>query len=198
MVLIDMTTTPTTDLPIDVYKAHLQMGSGFTDDNLQDEVLESYVRAAIAAIETRIGKVLMQRQFSWALTRWSDSSAQTLPVAPVGRIISITVADASGAETIIDPEKYAFEADSHRPRIVSLTGTLPRVSAAGNLTIVFEAGFGASWDDIPADLRQAVLLLAAHYYENRSNTSGAGGIVPFGVMSLIEPYRTIRNFGARS
>jgi len=47
---------------------------------------------------------------------------------------------------------------------------------------------------MPADLAQAVLMLAAHYYEFRSDTSLGQGCMPFGVTSLIERYRTVRIF----
>ncbi len=197
MVLIDLTTTPAADLPWYAYKSHLRMGSGFSDDSLQDEVLESYLRAAMAAIEARTGKILMQRQFAWTLTRWSSNTTQALPVSPVSAILSISKADASGVETMIDESTYRLEPDTHRPKVVAVGSSLVPPSNGGSVTIQFEAGFGPAWDDIPADLSQAVFLLATHYYEKRSDSSGAAGLIPFGVMSLLEPYRTIRTFGAR-
>ena len=81
--------------------------------------------------------------------------------------------------------------DSQRPRLVGRFGrSLPRIPRAGQAEIRFTAGFGESWDDVPADLRQAVFLLAAHFYENRAE--GAGGTMPFGVLVLIEAYRATR------
>ena len=198
MVLIDLTTTPAADLPWFAYKAHLRMGSGFTDDDLQDEVLESYLRASIAAIEARTGKILLTRTFAWSLTRWSSGGEQALPVAPVSSVVSIARADRAGVETLIEPETYVLQADTHRPKIMALSGSFLNPNMGGTITIQFEAGFGSDWDDIPADLRQAVFLLATHYYEKRSDTSGSSGLIPFGVMTLLEPYRNIRTFGARS
>lgn len=198
MVLIDLTTTPAGDLPLYAYKAHLRMGSGFTDDNLQDEVLESYLRAAIAAIEARTGKILLTRQFAWSLTRWASSGEQALPVAPISHVISIARADRAGIETLVDESTYVLEKDTHRPKIKAMSGSFLNPNTGGTITIQFEAGFGPAWDAIPADIQQAVFLLATHYYEKRSDTSGSSGLIPFGVMSLLEPYRTIRTFGARS
>ena len=43
----------------------------------------------------------------------------------------------------------------------------------GGWRCVFDAGFGADWADVPADLRQAVLLLAAEYYEQRQRDGAA-------------------------
>jgi len=40
-----------------------------------------------------------------------------------------------------------------------------------------------------------VLLLAAHYYEHRTETALGEGCMPFGVASLIERYRKVRLLG---
>ena len=66
--LIEETTVPDAALPVDEFKAHLRQGTGFGEDTLQDEVLRSFLRASIAAIEARTGKVLMERAFSWTLS----------------------------------------------------------------------------------------------------------------------------------
>ncbi len=85
--------------------------------------------------------------------------------------------------------------DLQRPRIVPLGGALPAVPQGGAVEILFEAGFGAAWADVPADLRQAVLLLAAQYYEMRQEAGPGQGAMPFGVMALIERWRTVRVLG---
>ena len=45
------------------------------------------------------------------------------------------------------------------------------------------------------DLAQAVLLLAAHYYEYRDETSLSAGCMPFGATSLLARYVTPRLSG---
>jgi uncharacterized phiE125 gp8 family phage protein len=37
-----------------------------------------------------------------------------------------------------------------------------------------------------------VFLLAAHYYENRAETGHGASAMPFGVLVLLEAYRTLR------
>ena len=56
------------------------------------------------------------------------------------------------------------------------------------------AGYGPDWSDLPADLAQAVLMLAAHFYEFRHESAMSGQQMPFGVSTLIERYRNIRLF----
>jgi len=46
-------------------------------------------------------------------------------------------------------------------------------------------------NDVPAAVREAVRQLAAHLYENREATSyGTVSEIPFGVTSLLSPFRT--------
>ena len=58
--------------------------------------------------------------------------------------------------------------------------------------VKFRAGFGEAWDEVPSDLAQAVLLLAAHYYEYRHETALGEGCMPFGVTSLLQGYKPLR------
>ena len=195
MVLEDLTSIDLSDLPMDAFKAHLRLGTGFGEEDIQNEVLESYIRAAIAAIEARIGKVLLSRSLSWELTCWRGGDVQSLPIAPVSEISSVTLVDRAGAETVVEDGTYRLERDAHRPKLVSQGAALPTIPFNGSARVVFVAGYGATWLELPPDLREAVFLLAAHYYENRRDQNGAGGLMPFGVMALLDAYRVVRTLG---
>lgn len=195
MMLTEETPVVSAALPLAELKDHLRLGSGFTDDGLQDGLIESYLRAAIAAIEGRIGKMLIRRQFLWTLECWRGSEGQALPVSPVAGLVSLTLVDAVGGETVIQPGAYRLIPDLHRPRIAGTTGGLPSVPANGFVKVVFDAGFGLTWTDVPVDLRQAVLLLASEYYEHRHEDSTQAAGLPFGVVTLIERWRTVRLMG---
>ncbi len=195
MMLVELTTVPGLGLPVAEFRDHLRLGTGFADDGLQDDMLETYLRAAMAAIEARTGKMLITRDFSWTLTAWRDLAAQALPTAPVSAITSLTITDRLGGSELVAADRYVLEQDMHRPRLVATTLLLPAIPVAGTAIIVFDAGFGAAWSDVPADLRQAVFLLAGHYYEHRSDGAASGGEIPHGVTSLIQRYRIVRLFG---
>ena len=192
MILIEETTIPDTALPVDEFKAHLRLGTGFGDETLQDSVLKGFLRAAMAAIEARTGKVLISRDFTWTLRYWRDRSAQSLPVAPVSAITAVTLVDVLGTQTVLDPASYRLEADSQSPRVRPVAGLLPMVPTNGEVRIGFSAGMSTVWGGLPADLGQAVLLLAAHYYEYRDETSLSDGCMPFGVSSLVQRNRAVR------
>jgi len=76
MMLVEETTVPQSALPVATFKDHMQMGSGFSDDGIQDAVLEGFLRAALAAIEARTGKITIERTFSVTFTDWRDYKAQ--------------------------------------------------------------------------------------------------------------------------
>ncbi|UAB90042.1 hypothetical protein I5192_05015 [Ruegeria sp. SCSIO 43209] len=195
MMLIEETAIADAALPVDQFKAHLRLGTGFAEGNVQDEVLNGFLRAAIAAIEARTGKVLIERNFSWSLNGWRDPAGEVLPVAPAVSVAAVTLTDAAGTETVVDAEAYRLERDMQRPRLRPVGACLPRAQTGASVKIVFTAGMAADWGGLPADLGQAVLLLAAHYYEYRDETALGAGCMPFGVTSLIQRYRTVR-FGA--
>ncbi|MDN5786234.1 head-tail connector protein [Pseudorhodobacter sp.] len=196
MRLIEQTTVPALALPVQALKNHLRLGTGFADDGMQDGLIESYLRAAMVAIEGRIGKVLIARDYLWVLEDWRGADAQALPVAPVTAIASVTLRDAAGGGQAVPNVAYRLVKDTHRPRVQAVGSALPQVPQGGCVEIAFTAGFGAAWADIAADLAQAVLMLAAEYYEHRHEGGAreAGGL-PFGVVTLIERWRNVRVLG---
>lgn len=197
MMLMEQSQVPLAVLPVAQFKEHLRLGTGFGDDGVQDGVLETYLRAALAAVEARTDKVLIERDFVWTVTAWRDLGAQTLPVAPVSTITALVIVDRLSAETVIDAGRYLLDKDTHRPRIVSSSFVLPSVPVAGQARIEFTAGYGSTWGDLPADLAHAVMLLAAHFYEHRHETAVSASAMPFGVNMLLERYRNVRLFGGR-
>ncbi|MBL9075190.1 hypothetical protein [Tabrizicola sp.] len=194
MMLTEETPVPLAALPVEELKDHLRMGSGFADDGLQDGLIETYLRAALASIEGRIGKMLFQRRFLWVLECWRDEE-QAMPVAPVSSVVSVTLVDAAGGEVVVPVGAYRLVKDLHRPRLAGKGGALPTIPGEGVVKVVFDAGFGAAWTDIPVDLRQAVLLLAGEFYEHRHDDGAQAAGLPFGVVTLIERWRTVRILG---
>ena len=197
MMLTEMTTVPGAALPVQAFKDHLRLGTGFSDDGMQDGLIEAYLRAAIAAIEGRIGKVLIARRFKLVLEDWRSAGEQPLPVAPVTGVVSVTVVDAAEVPLVVGAGRYRLVTDMQRPKLTAVGVLLPVVPMDGRAEVVFDAGFGATWAAVPVDLAQAVLLLAAEYYELRqAGDSGQAGL-PFAVQALIERWRTVRILGVK-
>ncbi|MCU9848717.1 hypothetical protein OEZ60_11945 [Defluviimonas sp. WL0024] len=194
MMLSEVTPVPQAALPVAEFKDHLRLGTGFADDGAQDALVAGYLRAALAAIEGRIGKALIARDHVLELNQWRWPECQAFPVAPVSAIVLVTVKDRGGEAEVIDPARYRLERDAQRPKIVAAGALLPGIPVGGSVEVLFTAGFGPSWSDVPDDLAQAVFLLAAQFHENRHEAGERLGM-PFGVMALIERWRTVRVLG---
>lgn len=196
MLLTEETDVPVEALPVQAMKDHLRIGTGFSDDGMQDGLITGQLRAAIATIEARTGKALLARRFRLRLDRWNEGrGGQALPVAPVAALISVVIEAADGTVQAVDPASYRLVQDMSRPRIVAAAGRLPTLPEGGVADIVFDAGFGAAWANVPADLGQAVLLLAAEHYETRHDAGGTRSALPMAVHALIERWRTVRILG---
>ncbi len=196
MILIEQTEVPDTALPVAEFREHLQLGSGFADDGLQDSVLIAELRAAIATVEGKTGKALISRDFMQVNSAWRALGTQVFPVAPVSAIQSLTIVDATDTATEIDAGAYRLRQDAHAPALVSVGLSLPIIPVGGSGDILFTAGYG-DWTDVPPDLRQAVLMLAAHYYANRSAVDARATALPMGVMAICRRHTPIRLVGAR-
>ncbi|MDO5630446.1 MAG: head-tail connector protein [Paracoccus sp. (in: a-proteobacteria)] len=198
MMLIEETAPAAEVLPVAALRDHLRLGSGFdlAEDAAETAALAGFLRAAIATIEARTGKVLLTRRFRMQVNDWRDRLGQTLPLAPVLAVERIEINDGRGIATELPPESWRLLQDQQRPMILPAGVMLPHVPRAGFVTVQFVAGFGETWDRVPADLAQAVLMLAARYYEDRS-FEGSRGAMPFGVSALIEKWRQVRTLAGR-
>lgn len=205
MNLTEITQVLDAALPVAGLRTHLRLGSGFAEDELQDGILSSFLRAALAAIEAQSGKILIERDFELIATDWKEISP--LPVAPVSTVSRVAlltplasgesapvdaVVAGLGVATEFDLADFQLVKDAQVPMLRSLNATLPTLPTYGGVQVQFTAGMASDLDGLPADLQQAVLMLAAHYYENRSDLGLPAGCMPFGVSSLIARYRTVR------
>jgi uncharacterized phiE125 gp8 family phage protein len=192
MRLIETGTLTQADFPISALKDQLRLGTGFSDSGAQDTLLESCLRAAMGAIEARTQKILILRRFLLIRETWRlEGAAQPLPVSPVTYIQYVRMVAGDKSWTDLDAASYRLIPDDQRPKLAAVGKPLPQIEEGGTAEIMFLAGFGA-WAQIPAVLQQAMLMLAASYYENRESMINGGGQIPFGVSALLEPYKRFR------
>ena len=179
--LTELAPVPAGDLPIVALRDHLRLGTGFADDAVQDGILEAALRAALAAVEGRTGRALLVRPFAFEAV--PVEGRVVLPIGPA----MVTLVEIDTAGTRMDVTAGATVGGGSRPVVEGLPGH-------GTAVIGFTAGFGA-WDAVPPDLRQAVLMLAAAWYEDRGASSDAA--FPAVVGAMLAPWRMLRLGGRR-
>ncbi|MFT3689373.1 head-tail connector protein [Paenirhodobacter sp.] len=196
MMLREISVVPNSALPLDEFASHMRLGTGFSGAGGEDAALIAYLRAALAAIEGRTAKVLLSRDFTLSLAYWRGS-VQPLAVAPVSAVTEVRIVGADGTVTTVEPERYRLVRDLARPRLEGRGGMLPVLPEGATAEIDLTAGFGPEWSNLPVDLQQAVFLLATQYFELRHDGAAEISAMPFGVMALIERWRTVRVLGGR-
>ena len=98
--LIEVSPIPDAVLPLEAFKTHLRMGSGFGTADIQDGVVASFLRAAIAAVEARTGKAVLRRLFRLSVTGWHMLDVHVLPIAPVERVTLVEQVSAHDERTL--------------------------------------------------------------------------------------------------
>lgn len=197
MMLVEETAPTQEALPVADLRVQLRLGTGFDlpEDAAEDAALAGFLRAAIATVEARTGKVLLRRQFRMRIKNWRDAGAQPLPLAPVVSVDEVKIEDGRGGVTVVPPSAWRLVADPERPLLVPVGARLSHVPYGGFVTLRFTAGFGEDWAAVPPDLAQAVLMLAARYYEDRGDVTQHA--MPFSVSALLERWRSVRLLGGR-
>ncbi|HEY0011562.1 MAG TPA: head-tail connector protein [Allosphingosinicella sp.] len=168
-------------------KAHLNVSHA--DD---DELIETLIAAATGAIDgpNGIGIALITQE--WRMSLDSLPASFTLPLGPVQTLDEITYSDAAGNEHTLAPASYRLDADSSPARVFCETPISPASVQPGTVKVAFTCGYGDLAEDVPIDLRHAVLMLVAHFYENREAATAQGLVaVPFGVSCILDRYRSL-------
>jgi uncharacterized phiE125 gp8 family phage protein len=205
--------TPPAVLPVFLVeaKAHLRVEHG--DD---DDLIEAFIRAATDHLDGWtgiLGRCLVDQEWRQDF----DAFGRTLPL-PLGPVIAVSSVtwrneagqistvpgtsydlrtDAGGRACVRFDAGYSFPSGLHESRGVSVAFRAGYVT-----TPAVEPGEGDPPDPpgspavstVPAALKTAILLMVAHWYQNREAVN-VGNIVsqlPLGVEALIAPYRAVR------
>jgi uncharacterized phiE125 gp8 family phage protein len=170
-------------------KAHLRI-----DGEDDDALLTAAIVAARVHVEALTRRVLIEQGWRVYFDFWPRSRAVPIPVAPLISVDAVTVYGADGAPVAVAAEDYDVDTASVPGRLVLLGSAPPAVGRAVNgIEIDVTAGYGASSVDVPAPLRQAAMMLVAHWYEHRGAVGHdlAAAVPPHGFDALIAPYRIL-------
>lgn len=162
-------------------------GVGTHPDDLLIMAMQS---AAREHCENFLGLSLVQKTYEIALDQF-PAGAIELPMPPLVSVESVTAGEDS--DGLLDSALYVVDGYSAPARVVPVTAW-PTVTKATNLIrIRYVAGYGEESDGgemLPYAIRAALLLMLAHLYEQRSDTSEKQIVsVPNGVEALLRPLR---------
>lgn len=170
-------------------KAHLRLEG--TDDDTYVEVL---IQAARQHVEEVCWRGVVTQTWEAVLSCFPSEEAVMLPGGNLASITSVAYTDGDGDAQTMSTDDY--EADT--------------VSVPGRLVLSYDAAWPSTrsqWDavrvryvvgwevaNVPAPVKQALLLLVSQMYEHRTPevTGVSMGRVTFSVDALLAPYRLVR------
>lgn len=170
---------------LDEARAHLRL-----DATSEDGLLTALLTAARTSLEGETRRAFMTQSWRLILDEWPGATL-TLPLAPVSAVTAVTINDVDDTREIA-ASLYETALEGDAPRLTRVaTWPLP-TRRVGGIAIDFTAGYGAA-AAVPAPLKQAILLLAAHWFENREPVvlGERAEILPLSVAALIAPYRRV-------
>lgn len=170
-------------------KAHLRV-----DTASEDSFIASLITTSRLQVEAILGLALIQQSWTWRFDAWPRKDVE-LPLRPIISVASIRTQNSDLSYITVAASNYILDPQGPPPRLVPVNAgfSKPGIAALG-VEIQFTAGFGPAATDVPAPLRQAILLLVAHWYENREPVIAGmpAGSFPDAVIGLLEPYRMRR------
>lgn len=151
------------------------------------------LRTATDLVEKMTGRSLITRTLKKTFDCWE--SPMRLDRSPVTVVDSVKYDDADGNEQTLATTEYETELSGLTALVQRLpTVTLPTLDSAqtlGRVRVQYQAGYGANPDDVPEPLRQAVKMLAVHFFiERQAIGPAAMAAIPLGVDLLIDDYRS--------
>lgn len=153
---------------LDEAKAHLRVE--ITDD---DDLISRLITAAREDAEEWQGRAYITQTLRLTLDRfpWGDGPIW-LPRPPVQSVTQIAYVDSAGVQQIVDPSIYRVDTAHEPARIVPDTDQSwpdDELAPVAAVTVDYVAGYGDVGADVPAAIRQAILLILGHLYENRED-----------------------------
>lgn len=190
MILTEITAPGTGPVSLGELSSHLRLNFGFADSGAEDALLQLYLDHATRSIEQRLGQALILRSFRLETDCWDRDGRYVMPIGPVAALTELNLVSVTSTVAVPVADLSITPGSSRQVLSTSVGGILPPVPGGGRAEIRFDAGYGFAGTAVPGEIRQAVLILAGHLYQNREGDNDA--TFPTMVSSLIASHSVLR------
>jgi len=154
----------------------------------QDSVLEGYLKAGRVAAEDFQGRSYITQKWDIVLDSFPSGEICLLR-GPVQTLDSVVVTDINGDETSMDISNFIVLTDNTPARmLLRSTASWPSVTLQdiGGIRIRYTTGYGLEPEDVPADMKHAIIVFASFADDNRGVEDD---MIPQSFYNLLEPTR---------
>ena len=171
------------------FSADIVTKTGYT---AEDDLLSALITAAREYCEGFTGRALATQTIEAYPNYFPLKNYIKLPRPPLQSVTSVKYKNSAGTETTMTATtQYIADTESDIGRIVlSYGASWPSFTPypVNPIKITYVTGYYAS-NLIPKSIKQAMLLLIGHWYENREAVGNVGGQIEFAVKALLSMYR---------
>lgn len=184
--------TPPAVEPISTAEAKLHLRVDHSDE---DALIARLITAARKDVETYTRRALITQTQKLVLDDWPYIPFKLL-MPPLQSVTSIQYTTRLGSALTFAASNYVVDIYSTPGRLTLADGASwpgDTLREMAGITITYVCGYGTESSAVPEPIRQAILLLVGHYYENREAVLSAVGanvqLLPMGIDSLLAEYR---------
>lgn len=183
--------TAPTETPITLAEAKANSRVDGSDD---DSLITGLIDAATAHIDGWsgiLGRCVVTQTWQQDFSCFPASRRLRLSMDPAQSVV-VKYSDGDNADQTFSGASYSLHTDDCGPYLwladgASWPSTFSRQDA---VRIEITAGYGAA-SAVPQSIKQAILLMVGHWYENREATGEGLKDIPLAVDALLAPYRRI-------
>ncbi|MHB8124650.1 MAG: head-tail connector protein [Desulfitobacteriaceae bacterium] len=160
-------------------------------DTFEDDYITALIVAAREYAESFQNRCYITQSWEMSLDSF-PSSEIVIPKGSLQTIDSVKYKDSSGTETtLVNNTDYIYSTRGVLGRLTTAYGmSWPSFTAfpLDPVIITFTAGYGSTSASVPAKVKQAIMLLTSHWFENRTpltETGQAPGELAFTISALL-------------
>lgn len=187
--------TPPAEEPVTLTEAKNHLRVDLTDD---DSLISALIVAAREHAEAITRRAFITQTLKLSLDAFPANNGPIyVPMPPLQSVNSLKYFDTDGMEqTLTEGTDFLVDNESEPGRITPApdTGWPATQNRPNAVSVEFVAGFGDA-SKVPQGIKQAILLMVGHWYENREAVTMQGnnaGELPMAVDSLLMMHRIWR------
>lgn len=165
------------------------------DNDDEDQLIQTLLVSARLTLEAWTRRFFITQGWRLICDNWpfpkSGTKSITIAFAPFRAVTAIRVYNINDIASLIESTSYRVRGGDQGGCILFETPPKPPGRALEGVEIDFTVGYGSSPSQIPEPLRQAILLLVAHWREYRGDDNALMAF-PSTAMALCAPYRRER------
>ena len=190
--------TPPAVEPVTVAEAKAHLRVDTADD---DTYIGTLITAAREWCEQYLDRTLVHTQWVMRFDKFPPDGTMDieLPRPPMSlagttTAVILTFTSETGGTQAYSTDSFRVDRNATPGAVKTLYGQTwpPHLMDDNAISVTWWAGHGSAGSSVPAAIRHAMLMLIAHWYENRSATLGTGAVpqeVPLGVNALLDSQR---------